>query len=96
MTGKEMRKVSNILVYGLTDEQLVFVYDNLPNSNISVTDCSGCFTDIIATAYIAYLSVRDDFIKSGESEQPKELKDTQKAFIGSAIAAAIYTIIKLA
>lgn len=44
----------------------------------------------------AYLSMRDDFIKSGESEQPKELKDTQKAFIGSAIAAAIYTIIKLA
>lgn len=55
MTGKEMRKVSNILVYGLTDEQLVFVYDNLPNSSISVTDCSGCFTDIIATAYIAVI-----------------------------------------
>lgn len=55
ISGEPMRKVSNVLVYGLTDEQLVFVYDNLPNSNISVTDCSDCFTDIIATAYIAVI-----------------------------------------
>lgn len=55
ITGEPLRKVSNVLIYGLTDEQLVFVYDNLPNSNIDVIDCSDCFTDIIATAYIAVI-----------------------------------------
>lgn len=44
----------------------------------------------------AYLNMRDDFIKSGASEQPKALKDTQRAFISSAVTAVIYTIIKLA
>ena len=55
ISGEPMRKLSNVLVYGLTDEQLVFVNDNLPNSNICVTDCSDCFTDIIATAFIAVI-----------------------------------------
>lgn len=55
ISGEPMQKASNVLVYGLTDEQLVFVNDNLPNSNISVTDCSDCFTDIITTACIAVI-----------------------------------------
>lgn len=44
----------------------------------------------------AYLNMRDDFIKSGESERPKALKDTKRAFISIAATAVIYTIIKLA
>ena len=44
----------------------------------------------------AYLSVRDEFVKSGKDEQPKELKDARWAFIISAITAVLYTIIKLA
>lgn len=55
ITGEQLHKTSNILIYGLSDEQLIFVYDNLPNKNISVIDCSDCFTDIIATAYIAVI-----------------------------------------
>lgn len=55
ITGEQLHKRSNILIYGLSDEQLIFVYDNLPNKNISVIDCSDCFTDIIATAYIAVI-----------------------------------------
>ena len=38
ISGEPMRKLSNVLVYGLTDEQLVFVNDNLPNRNICVTE----------------------------------------------------------
>ncbi len=52
-TGEVIYKTSNILVYGLSDEQIDFVYENLPNSNINVIDCSECFSDIIATSYIA-------------------------------------------
>lgn len=44
----------------------------------------------------AYLSMRDEFVKSGKEEQPKELKDARWAFISSAITAVLYTIIKLA
>ena len=55
MTGEELKRLSNILIYGITDEQLVFVYENLPNTNTSVIDCSDCFTDIIATSYIAVI-----------------------------------------
>lgn len=44
----------------------------------------------------AYLNMRDEFVRSGKSEQPKELKDSRWAFIGSAITAVLYTIIKLA
>ena len=44
----------------------------------------------------AYLSMRDEFVRSGQSEQPKELKDSRWAFISSAITAVLYTIIKLA
>lgn len=43
-----------------------------------------------------YLSMRDEFVRSGQSEQPKELKDSRWAFISSAITAVLYTIIKLA
>ena len=55
MTGEELKRLSNVLIYGITDEQLVFVHENLPNTNTVVIDCSDCFTDIIATAYIAVI-----------------------------------------
>lgn len=42
-----------------------------------------------------YLILRDEFIKSGATEQSKELKDTKKAFISVAVTAIIYSIIKL-
>lgn len=42
-----------------------------------------------------YLRLRDEFIKSGATEQSKELKDTKKAFISVAVTAIIYSIIKL-
>ena len=38
MTGEELKRLSNVLIYGITDEQLVFVYENLPNSNTAVID----------------------------------------------------------
>lgn len=44
----------------------------------------------------SYLKQRDDFIKSGEKEQPKSLKKARSSFISSALCAIIYTIIKLA
>lgn len=64
MTGEELKRLSNVLIYGITDEQLVFVHENLPNSNTVVIDCSDCFTDIIATAYIAVI-INPDFQPEG-------------------------------
>lgn len=42
-----------------------------------------------------YLKLRDDFIKSGATEQSKELKEAKKAFISVSVAAIIYSIMKL-
>ena len=44
----------------------------------------------------SYLKQRDDFVKSGENEQPKSLKKARNSFLSSAVLAIIYTIIKLA
>ena len=51
MTGEPLVRKTNILVYGITDEQFLLVSENLPNNDICIVDCSDCFTDIIATSY---------------------------------------------
>jgi len=55
MTGEPLIRKTNILVYGITDEQFLLVSENLPNNDICIIDCSDCFTDIIATSYIAVI-----------------------------------------
>ena len=55
MTGEPLVRKTNILVYGITDEQFLLVSENLPNNDICIVDCSDCFTDIIATSYIAVI-----------------------------------------
>ena len=72
MTGEELKRLSNILIYGITDEQLVFVYENLPNTNTVVIDSSDCFTDIIATAYIAVI-INPDLLTADNIEYFNEL-----------------------
>ena len=44
----------------------------------------------------SYLKQRDDFVKSGENEQPKSLKKARNSFLSSTVLAIVYTIIKLA
>lgn len=44
---------------------------------------------------IAFINLRDEYIKSNANEKPQELKTTQKAFISSLVCAIIYTIAKL-
>lgn len=42
-----------VLTYGISKKQSDLLVDNLPTTNIDVIDCSECFTDLIATNYIA-------------------------------------------
>ena len=44
-----------ILTYGISAEQTDLLFKNLPATDIEVIDCSDCFTDIIATNYIALI-----------------------------------------
>lgn len=74
MTGEELKRLSNVLIYGITDEQFVFVHENLPNSNTAVIDCSDCFTDIIATAYITVI-INPDFLTEENIEYFNELAE---------------------
>lgn len=53
MTGEQLIRSKNVLVYGITDVEFAIVVDSLPNKDIRVIDCSGCFTDLIALPYIA-------------------------------------------
>lgn len=52
-TGEKLKKEINVLIYGLTENQTDIIINNLPNNNLSVIDCTECFTDIIALSYVA-------------------------------------------
>ena len=54
-TGEPLKKTKKVLIYGLSETETAQVQDNLPNADIEVMDCTGCFTDIIAHAYIAVI-----------------------------------------
>lgn len=54
-TGEELKNTKKILIYGLNEAGTAQVKSNLPNADIEVMDCTGCFTDIIAHAYIAVI-----------------------------------------
>ncbi len=64
-------------------------------STIQVILLIGIWISTVANGN-SYLKQRDDFIKSGEKEQPKSLKKARNSFVSSALCAIIYTIIKLA
>jgi len=86
MTGEQLIRLSNVLIYGITDEQLVLVHENLPNTNTVVIDCSDCFTDIIATAYIAVI-INPDLLTAGNIEYFNELV----ADVGNTSGTLIFT-----
>lgn len=86
MTGEELKRLSNVLIYGITDEQLVFVHENLPNTNTVVIECSDCFTDIIATAYIAVI-INPDLLTAENIEYFNELV----ADVGNTSGTLIFT-----
>ena len=53
--GELLHKTKNVLVYGITNDQFLLVSENTPTNDVCIIDCSECFTDIIATAYIAVI-----------------------------------------
>lgn len=86
MTGEQLKRLSNVLIYGITDEQLVFVHENLPNTNTVVIDCSDCFTDVVATAYIAVI-INPVLLTAGNIEYINELV----ADVGNTSGTLIFT-----
>lgn len=86
MTGEELKRLSNVLIYGITDEQLVFVHENLPNTNTMMIECSDCFTDIVATAYIAVI-INPDLLTTENIEYFNELV----ADVGNTSGTLIFT-----
>ena len=41
MTGEKLYRTINVLVCGLSDEELVVVEDSLPNKDIKIIDATG-------------------------------------------------------
>lgn len=64
----------------------MFVHENLPNTNTVVIDCSDCFTDIIATAYIAVI-INPDLLTAENIEYFNELV----ADVGNTSGTLIFT-----
>lgn len=55
MTGEKIYKTVEVFVYGLSDGEFLIVSESLPNSKVLITDCTDCFTDILALPYIAVI-----------------------------------------
>ena len=55
MTGEKIYKTVEVFVYGVTQDEFLIVADSLPNKKVHITDCSDCFTDILAMPYIAVI-----------------------------------------
>ena len=69
-TGEPLKKTKKVLIYGLSGTETAYVQDNLPNADIEVMDCTGCFTDIIAHAYIAVI-MNPDMLEIEDIEYEK-------------------------
>ena len=61
MTGEKIFRTKDILVYGITNEELAIITDSLPYKNMRIVDCFDCFTDLIALPYIAAV-INPDFL----------------------------------
>ncbi len=53
LNGEKLYRTSNVMTYGITDQEFATLCEELPNKDIKIYDCSDCFTDIIALPYIA-------------------------------------------
>lgn len=62
MTGEKIYRTRNVLAYGMSDKELVTLCEELPNKDICIVDCTDCFTDIIATSFIAVI-INPDFME---------------------------------
>lgn len=78
-TGEIIHKTKNVLIYGLSDQQIKMVEDNLPNTNTIVMDCTECFTDIIAHAYIAVI-MNPDYLELENIEYFNEFANDVGAY----------------
>ena len=74
MTGEKLYRTKNVLTYGVSDDELVILQQELPNKDICIVDCTECFTDIIATSYIA-LVINPDLIEQEHIDYFNEYAD---------------------
>lgn len=79
MNGEPLRRTTNILVYGITDEQFLLVAEGTPNNDIHIIDCSDCFNDIIATSYIAVI-INPEYLTDENIEYFNEFADEVKYY----------------
>ncbi|MDD7595727.1 MAG: HTH domain-containing protein [Eubacteriales bacterium] len=78
-TGEPLKKTKKVLIYGLSETETAQVQDNLPNADIEVMDCTGCFTDIIAHAYIAVI-MNPDMLELDDIEYFNEFANDVGAY----------------
>lgn len=74
MTGDKIYRTKNVLTYGVSDDELAILQQELPNKDICIVDCTECFTDIIATSYIV-LVINPDFIEQEHIDYFNEYAD---------------------
>lgn len=74
MTEEILKKSKVVLTYGISDNQTQLLLKNLPSSNIVITDVSDCFTDIIATNYIAVI-INPDVLQNDHIDYLNEMTE---------------------
>lgn len=62
-TDEKLCRTVNVFVYGLSPDEIDVVENSLPNKRIAMTDCTDCFTDIIAMSYIAVIMNPDYLVR---------------------------------
>lgn len=77
MTGDKIYRTKNVLTYGVSDDELAILQQELPNKDICIVDCTECFTDIIATSYI-FLVINPDFIEQEHIDYFNEYADEMR------------------
>jgi len=78
-TGEPLKKTKKVLIYGLSETETAQVQDNLPNADIEIMDCTGCFTDIISHAYIAVI-MNPDMLELDDIEYFNEFANDVGAY----------------
>ena len=79
MTGDKIYRTKNVLTYGVSDDELAILQQELPNKDICIVDCTECFTDIIATSYI-FLVINPDFIEQEHIDYFNEYADEMRYY----------------
>lgn len=93
-TGEIVYKTTDILVYGITDEERIIVSNSLPNNKVHINDCNGCFIDILALPCIAMI-INPDALNQENAKALNEFYGEMGSFNEKIIFSKNHPLLKL-